>query len=165
MHGQRHNGHGSHSSGCPEAREMSFNPLSGENLSVGKNQPSTLRKWPVQLHLINPVAGYFQKSDLLVAADCTAFVLGNFHSEYLNGKSLVIACPKLDSNIEVYLAKFTALIDQALVNTISVMIMEVPCCGGLLAMVCQAVENAHRKVPIKATVVSIQGEILREEWV
>jgi hypothetical protein len=125
---------------------------------------SELRQWPVQLHLINPQAPYFKNADLLVAADCTAFAMGNFHS-LLKGKSLAIACPKLDSNMDTYLNKITAMIDYSGINTITVMIMQVPCCGGLLRLVQQAVSAAQRKVPVKMMMVSIEGNVIQEEWV
>lgn len=151
--------------GCPGSKPVAFE-AAGFSLAGGvQAQPSQLRQWPVQLHLINPMASYFQKSDLLVAADCVAFSLGNFHSEWLKGKSLVIACPKLDSGAESYINKLAMLIDQAKVNTITVMMMEVPCCGGLLRLVQEAKQMTYRNVPVKALVVSIKGEILSEEWV
>jgi hypothetical protein len=125
---------------------------------------SELRQWPVQLHLINPQAPYYRGSDVLIAADCTAFTMGDFHQRFLKGRSLAIACPKLDSNMEVYINKITAMIDHAQVNTITVMIMQVPCCGGLLQIVKSAVSAAQRKVPVKLMIVSIEGNIIREEW-
>ena len=100
-----------------------------------------------------------------MAADCVAFSLGGFHRDHLKGKTLGIACPKLDDGQEVYLDKLVALVEQARINTLTVMIMQVPCCRGLLALAQQAVAKASRKVPIKAIVVGIQGEILREDWV
>ena len=124
-----------------------------------------LRQWPVQLHLVSPRAPYFRKADLLLAADCTAFAVGDFHSRYLEGKALATACPKLDSGQESYLQKITTLIDEAKINTITVLMMEVPCCGGLLQLVRKAAAQTERKVPIKAVVVGLQGEELREEWV
>jgi hypothetical protein len=133
----------------------------GENGSLA----SQLRQWPVQMHLINPVAPYFRGADLLVAADCTAFTLGDFHQNYLKDKSLVIACPKLDSGKEIYLEKLMTLINEAKVNTITVLMMEVPCCGGLQQLVQMAALRANRKVPVKAITVSIRGEVLEEEWV
>jgi NAD-dependent dihydropyrimidine dehydrogenase PreA subunit len=154
--------------GCPGAAAKSFEPqgLQMDSLqTTTTNQPSALRQWPVQMHLINPMASYFQGADMVLAADCVAYSLGNFHSGYLAGKSLGIACPKLDSNMEVYLEKLVALIDQAKINTLQVMIMEVPCCGGLLQLAQQAASSASRKVPVKAVTVGIQGEILKEEWV
>jgi len=101
----------------------------------------------------------------VLAADCTAFSIGNFHSVHLKGKSLAIACPKLDSGIETYVQKLTAMIDDAKINTLHVMMMEVPCCGGLLQMAQMAAANATRKIPIKKTIVGIRGDILSEEWV
>jgi hypothetical protein len=88
--------------------------------------PSALQNWPVQMHLINPDAGYFKGADLLIAADCTAFTMGAFHQQMMRGKKVVIACPKLDTRRERYVEKFTRLIDDAKVNTITIAMMEVP---------------------------------------
>jgi len=129
------------------------------------DQPSELRQWPVQMHLINPNASYFRSADLLLAADCVAFSMGGFHSNHLKGKSLAIACPKLDQGTDSYIEKLTAMIDTAKVNTITVMMMEVPCCGGLLQMVRTALGNASGKVPVKKMIVGINGKVLMEEWV
>ncbi|NCO36866.1 MAG: 4Fe-4S ferredoxin [Armatimonadetes bacterium CG2_30_59_28] len=125
---------------------------------------SQLRQWPVQLHLVSPEAPYFKDADVLLAADCVAFSVGDFHKDHLKGNALAIACPKLDSNQDIYREKLTDLIDAANINTLSVMIMEVPCCMGLLNLAKSAVAAAGRKVPIKAKIVSLRGEILREEW-
>lgn len=152
--------------GCPGSRAMVIEkPGHSYNQAVTSDQPSELRQWPVQMHLVNPNAPYFRDSDLLLAADCVAFSLGNFHSKHLKDKSLAIACPKLDHNTEVYIEKLTAMIDTAKINTITVMMMEVPCCGGLLQMVQTALANASRKAPVKKMIVGINGEVLREEWV
>jgi NAD-dependent dihydropyrimidine dehydrogenase PreA subunit len=152
--------------GCPGSRQMSFNRSPVQDESAPQNAtPSALTQWPIQLHLISPRADYFQKSDLLIAADCTAFSVGNFHSTWLAGRKLTIACPKLDDGMDIYTEKIKALIDEAQVNTITVMIMEVPCCGGLLTMVRQAASQAKRKVPIKKVVVTLSGEIAQEQWV
>jgi NAD-dependent dihydropyrimidine dehydrogenase PreA subunit len=152
--------------GCPGSRSFSFNN-GMEKFEDNKvsDQPSALRQWPVQLHLINPRANYFQNSDLLISADCVAYSMGNFHSKYLRNKSLIIACPKLDSNQEIYYQKLKTLINESGINTISVMIMEVPCCGGLLGMVQSVVAESARKIPVKRVVVGIRGEILQEDWV
>ncbi len=126
---------------------------------------SQLRQWPIQLHLIQPTAPYYQKKDVLLSADCVAFAIGNFHNEFLKGKSLAIACPKLDEGQEIYMEKIKSWFEDAEINTLTVMIMQVPCCSGLLYLAQQAVAQSKRKVPIKSLVVSLQGEILREEWV
>ena len=125
---------------------------------------SELTQWPVQLHLINPAASYFRGADLLIAADCVGFAHGDFHRQFIAGKKMVIACPKLDQGKEIYIRKFISLIDEAKVNTITTVVMEVPCCGGLVQMVQTAVNHATRKVPVKVVVISIRGEVLSEEW-
>jgi len=152
--------------GCPGSKTVVFDlPKKAEEQLTGAPQASQLRQWPVQLHLVNPMAPYFQKSDLLLAADCTAFAMGGFHSDWLRGRSIAIACPKLDHGAESYINKLAVLIDEARVNTITVMMMEVPCCGGLLRLVNEAQQMCSRKVPVKSIVVSIKGEVLSEEWV
>jgi len=154
-------------SGCPGSAARSIErPSAVPAASTGNGDaPSELRQWPVQMHLVNPMAPYFRESDMLLAADCVAFAMGNFHSKYLNGRSLGIACPKLDSNQETYVQKLVQMIDQAKINTLTVAIMQVPCCGGLLQQAKMAIEQATRKIPLKLAVVSIEGEILKEEWI
>lgn len=158
--------HGSSGGGCPGSRSVVLSkpgsPATGDN---GGEQPSELRQWPVQMHLLNPNAPYLRNSDLLIAADCVAFAMGNFHNGYLKGKSLAIACPKLDHSTEIYVEKLRTMIDVARVNTITVMMMEVPCCGGLLQMVMSALSAASRRVPVKKLIVGLTGEILADEWV
>ncbi len=160
---KNHNHGGGSACGCPGSQERSFEK--NESANVSTDAPSELRQWPVQLHLVSKNAQYFRNADLLIAADCVAFSMGNFHQKYLKGKSLAIACPKLDSNMEVYLEKLIGMIDEAKVNTITVMIMEVPCCGGLLQLAKTALQQATRKVPLKLIVVGLQGDVLKEEWV
>lgn len=152
--------------GCPGSLSMSFGKTSAKADTL-KEQPSgsALQQWPVQMHLINPGASHFRNSDLLLAADCSAFAAGDFHSSHLKGKSLAIACPKLDSNMDTYFEKLVDLIDKAKINTLTVMIMEVPCCGGLLQLGKSAVQKASRKIPIKQLTLGIRGNLLKEEWV
>jgi ferredoxin len=159
-----HHGHGG-GGGCPGARAMSFEKPAEEAPPEQGIRPSQLTHWPVQLHLISPQAPHFQGSDLLLAADCTAFSLGDFHKNFLKGKTLVIACPKLDEGQETYVEKIKVLIDEAKINTLTVLIMQVPCCSGLLRLAKEAASEAARKVPIKCVVVGLQGTILKEEWV
>ena len=156
------------SGGCPGSAPVSFEKpafMMAPEATPAQAGQSELQQWPVQLHLINPAAGYFQGSDLLIAADCAAFAHGDFHNTFIKGKKLVIACPKLDQGKDIYLEKFIRLIDEAKVNTISVVVMEVPCCGGLSQMVQMATQRATRKVPVKEIVIGIKGDILAEEWV
>lgn len=148
--------------GCPGSQIMDFEDTKEKQLPKG-SMPSQLRQWPVQLHLVSPRAPYFSGQDVLLAADCVAYSLGDFH-KHLKSKSLAIACPKLDSNQEVYVNKLRALIDNAKINTLTVMIMQVPCCSGLLTLAKKAAENAERKIPIKKIVVGIKGNIINESW-
>jgi ferredoxin len=151
--------------GCAGSAPQSFDVAGLKMAGPVGEVPSTLTQWPVQMHLINPAASYFNGADLLVAADCAGFAYGNFHEDYIKGRKMVIACPKLDQGQDVYVQKLVSLIDQSKVNTITVVIMEVPCCGGLAQMVKMAAQTATRKVPIKEVVISIRGEVLAEEWV
>ena len=164
-HNHSHN-HGHEGGGCPGSRAMVIEKQEKTNDNTPlADQPSELRQWPVQMHLVNPNAPYFRGADLLLAADCVAFSMGGFHSNHLKGKSLAIACPKLDQGVDIYVEKLTSMIDIAKVNTITVMMMEVPCCGGLLQIVRTAMAKASRKVPVKKMIVGINGEVLQEEWV
>jgi NAD-dependent dihydropyrimidine dehydrogenase PreA subunit len=150
--------------GCPGSAPRSFTRVPAKADSREGLQ-SQLSQWPVQLHLISPMNPDFRGADLILAADCVAFAMADFNQRYLPGKRLAIACPKLDQGMEIYRDKLTALVDEAQVNTISVMIMEVPCCGGLLRVAQDAVARAQRKVPVKAVIVGLDGEIRREAWV
>ncbi len=116
--------------GCPGSAERSFANNDGRNKWMVSDK-SELTHWLVQLRLINPYSGHFIGSNLLLAVNCVAFSHGNFHSSYLKGKTLAMAYLKLDSNKEVYVDKITALIDDSQVDTITVIKMEFPCCGGL----------------------------------
>lgn len=153
--------------GCPGSGMKDFrnDTKKAVNPDATVDQESALRQWPVQMHLVNPMAPYFQNADVVLAADCVAFSLGGFHQKYLAGKGLAIACPKLDQGQEIYIEKLKQMIDEAKINTLEVMIMEVPCCGGLIQMAKMAAEQATRKIPVKKTVVGIKGNILAEEWV
>lgn len=166
MHSKKPEDSGCATGGCPGSRTVVFDkPIDMKVAGVIAEQPSQLRQWPVQLHLVNPMAAYFQKADLLIAADCTAFTIGNFHDRWLKNRSLVIACPKLDHGADIYINKLAVLIEEAKVNTITIIIMEVPCCGGLINMVREAQQMCSRKVPVKAIVASMRGEIISGEWI
>ncbi len=153
--------------GCPGTKSINLSENNAENNREPDTGPvrSELINWPVQMHLISPRAPYFKGKDVLLSADCAAYSLGDFHRRYLKGKSLIIACPKLDTGQEIYLEKLTALIDMAKINTLTVMTMEVPCCNGLLNLAQRAVAGAEGKIPLKWIVVSVGGEVLKEEWV
>ncbi len=151
--------------GCPGSRTLEFNKETerDEGAAAGRIE-SQLRQWPIQMHLISPTAPYYQGADVLLTADCVGYALGDFHREYLKGKSMAIACPKLDEGQDEYVEKIKSRFEDAKINTLTVMIMEVPCCMGLVQLAKQAVEQTTRKVPVKYVIVGLQGEIQKEEW-
>jgi ferredoxin len=158
--------------GCPGSQEVSFanqKPAANFRMASFVSKPaestSQLRQWPVQLHLLNPEAQYFRNADVVLAADCVPFSFPDFHNRYLAGKTLAIACPKLDSNKEAYVEKIKTMIQCSNINTLTVVIMEVPCCGGLLRLAQQAVVDSEKRIPVKLVIISIRGEVLREEWI
>ena len=151
--------------GCPSATPKTIKPGNDAAGDNGSPVPSRLQNWPVQLHLANPAASYFKNADLLLAADCSAFAAGDFHNRFMKNKVVVIACPKLDQGKEIYLQKIISLIEDARVNTITVVTMEVPCCSGLTQLTRIAAENASVKVPVKSVMLSVSGEVLKEQWI
>jgi hypothetical protein len=152
--------------GCPGSQTLDFkdNDHRGAEEAMGKIE-SQLRQWPIQMHLISPTAPYYQGADVLLTADCVAYALGDFHRDFLKEKSIAIACPKLDEGQDIYQEKIKAWFEDAKINSLTVLIMQVPCCMGLLNWAQQAGQASQRKVPIKNVVVGVQGEVLQEEWV
>lgn len=149
--------------GCPGAKTMDLTEEKKQQKTKPGVQASYLVHWPIQLHLISPNASYFQSSNVLLVADCVAYALGDFHNNHLKGKSIAIACPKLDTNLESYLQKLIALIEEAYISSLTIMTMEVPCCRGLLTLAQQAASQSSRKIPMKSIVVGIKGTIVRED--
>ncbi|MCP4571676.1 MAG: 4Fe-4S ferredoxin [bacterium] len=151
---------------CPGSQIRQFAPQPAPVTAPGPDVPadSALRQWPVQLHLIPPTAPFLKGANLLLAADCAAFASGEFHPTHLAGKALAIACPKLDHSQDAYRQKLTAMIDAGGIDTLTVLIMEVPCCSGLAGVAREAAEQAKRNVPVKRMVMSLQGDVFDEEW-
>ena len=153
--------------GCPGSRmiDLSNDSTKGkEESDESGKRASQLKQWPIQLHLVPPTAPYYRDKDVVLVADCVGYSLGDFHKDYMKDKSIAIACPKLDSELETYVNKIKSMIDDAKINTLTVMMMEVPCCYGLLQLAKKAATETERKIPIKSIVVSIKGDILSEEW-
>ncbi len=146
--------------GCPGSQSVTFAKASSP---VSGAQVSELSHWPVQLHLVNPAADFFRGRDVVLAADCAAFAAGNFHEKFLKGKSLAIACPKLDDGQEVYIDKIRRMADEAQIRSLTVVMMQVPCCRGLLELARTGLGQAARNVPLKTVIIGISGNILAEE--
>ncbi len=120
---------------------------------------SALRQWPVQLKLLNPAAAYFDDADLVISADCVAHAYGSFHRDLLQGKILIVFCPKLDSDIDGYVEKLAEIFRRHEIRSVTVARMEVPCCGGTVAIVEQALERAGKQFEVKVKTVGIDGEM------
>ena len=120
---------------------------------------SELRNWPIQLKLINPNANYFDNADLLVAADCVPFSYPNFHSRFLKDKTLIMFCPKLDMDIDSYIEKLANIFTNKKINSISIVRMEVPCCGGLELAAKKALQASGKFIPWQVVTISIDGHI------
>ncbi|MCU7495401.1 MAG: 4Fe-4S binding protein [Ignavibacteria bacterium] len=154
-----------HHAGCPGARTVEFERTTEPQRKDAPIRQSLLRQWPVQMHLLNPSASYFKNADLLLAADCTAFAAPDFQQDFLYGKTLAIACPKLDQGKDIYLEKLRVMIEETGIKSITVLIMEVPCCRGLLQLAQQAAALSGREVPINVIVLSIEGKKILEREV
>jgi len=153
---------GGHGGGCPGSRAQTLQPALMVNKGEIPVAGSQLRHWPIQLHLVPPTAPFFEGADVLLAADCVPFAVGDFHQRYLADHSLAIACPKLDHNQEIYLEKIVSMIDAAQIASMHVMVMEVPCCSGLVRLVDEARKRASRHVPIRCTVIGTDGGVRHE---
>jgi hypothetical protein len=144
--------------GCPGSQVRTVEKTeTTENTSSGRVS-SELRQWPTQLHLVPPTAPYLQKADLLIAADCAPFAYAEFHRDYIKGKVLVNACPKLDDTSS-YVEKLAAMIAQNDIKSVTVTIMEVPCCRGLAMFAQQAIAKSGKDVPLEIAVIGVNGEL------
>lgn len=143
--------------GCPGSMARVIEREETPQAEITGRAPSELRQWPVQLHLVPPTAPYFQDAEILIAADCVAFAMGSFHQDLLKGKSVAIACPKLDDT-GTYVEKLATIFRVNNVKSITVAIMEVPCCRGLDVMVKQALGLSGKEIPLESVVIGINGE-------
>ncbi len=148
-----------HGGGCPGSRAMSFERPQDSAPSVAAgSQQSQLAQWPVQLHLVSTTAPYFQGTDLLITADCVPVAYAGYHEDFLKGKAVVMGCPKLDDN-NFYQQKLTELFSKSDVKSITVLKMEVPCCGGIAVAARQALAASGKQIPYKEVTIGIKGEI------
>lgn len=148
------------SAGCPGSRMISFGgeKRSNDSDETEGKEPSRLAQWPVQLHLVPTNAPFFQDADLLIAADCVPFAYAGFHRDFLAGKAVVIGCPKLDDN-QFYREKLTELFRVSRIKSITVLRMEVPCCGGIVMAAKQALAASGRQIPFTEVTIGIKGDV------
>lgn len=152
--------------GCPSAQIQEFiqdQSCSEANKPIMQNSiTSELTHWPVQIRLVPPKAQFLKNADLLVVADCTPIAYPNFHNDFLKGKTVLLGCPKFD-NVEEYIQKFADIFKTADIKSITVVVMEVPCCSGLPAIINKGMEIAGRNIPIEKVVLSTRGGILNRD--
>lgn len=152
--------------GCPSAHIQIFDkPSACEAANQPKHfakveEESALSHWPVQIKLIPASAPFLKGADLLVLADCTAVAFPTLHRDLMKGKVVMMGCPKFD-DVQEYVQKFADIFKTAGIKSVTVAVMEVPCCSGMPAIVKKGMETANKKVPIKEIVLSLRGKILK----
>jgi Pyruvate/2-oxoacid:ferredoxin oxidoreductase delta subunit len=149
--------------GCPSAQIQRFSPCQSANQPVRQSggQASALTHWPIQIRLIPPEAPFLKGADLLIVADCVPVAFPGLHQEMLRGKAVMIGCPKFDDG-EEYIEKFAAIFETADIQSITVAVMEVPCCSALPVMVHKGLQKSGAQIPFSQIVVSTRGKILEE---
>jgi len=146
---------------CPSAKPIALEHGERSSRDGGDKVLSRLGHWPVQLLLVPENAPFLRGKDLFVIADCVAVAYPNLHSRFLDGKAVVIGCPKFD-DVEIYAKKLEGMIQNSGIKSISVVNMEVPCCFGLQRLVEASVQETGNKIPFKQYVIGINGEIKSE---
>ena len=146
--------------GCPGQRLRQLQPSDDtvQAAAASASRPSQLRQWPCQIKLAPVNAPYFDGAKLLIAADCTAYAYANLHQEFMRGKITLIGCPKLDQ--VDYSEKLTQIIQQNDIQSLTIVRMEVPCCGGLEAAAKKALQNSGKFLPWQVVTISVDGKIL-----
>lgn len=142
--------------GCPSCSSLA--PVAEERTKAGG---FGLSQWPIQIKLIGTVAPFLNDADLLVAADCTAFAGPDRFKEALGSKKVLIGCPKLDNGLQ-YVEKFKELFANMSIRSVSCLRMEVPCCGGMTAILREAMKQSGKDIPLAETIISVKGGVLAE---
>jgi len=153
------------SGGCPGAALRSFGPkqTSPKEPPTEPTQESALRQWPVQLMLVPPFAPYLAGADLLISADCVPFAVPDFHSRFLEGRAVLVGCPKLD-DIQFYREKLANIFEVAKPKSVSVLRMEVPCCGGIAMAAIEARNESGPGIPVDVYTVGIEGTVSKQHF-
>jgi len=147
--------------GCPSNTVTQFERTGTEGTiaEAAEHPRSMLRHWPVQLRLVPPTAPFLKEADLVLVSDCVPFAYADFHNDFLKDHSVLVACPKLD-DYDAHLEKLSEIINQAQLNSLTVVHMEVPCCSGLVHMAKQAIDNSGKNVPFDEVAISVGGDRL-----
>lgn len=144
--------------GCPGTHARAIERPDCPSQPAAQEAPSRLSQWPVQIRLVNASAPYLQGAKLLIAADCTAYAYAAFHERFMRGRITLVGCPKLDQ--VDYAEKLTRIIRENDIREVTVVRMEVPCCGGLVQAVKTALQNSGKMIPWQVVILSTDGRIL-----
>jgi Pyruvate/2-oxoacid:ferredoxin oxidoreductase delta subunit len=152
--------------GCSSARVETFCSASTDNMEDKEdNQPtqqSALTHWPIQIRLVPPHAPFLIGADLLIVSDCTPIAYPDFHRDFLKGRSVLMGCPKFDQQ-EMYIERFSEIFKNCAIKSVTVVVMEVPCCSGMPMIVKAGMKESGKKVPLEVVTLSLQGEIISRE--
>jgi ferredoxin len=153
-------------SGCPSSQIKTF-ARSGLHREESGPAPegqaeSALTHWPVQIRLVPPTAPFLKGANLMVVADCVPVAYPRFHTDFLKGKVVMVGCPKFD-DVQDYIAKFADIFKTADIRTVSVVVMEVPCCQGLPIVVERGMAKSGKRIPMEKVMISARGDVLGRE--
>jgi len=149
--------------GCPSAQLRIFPASSCEAANrPGTQADSALSHWPVQIRLIPPTAQFLEQGDILVAADCTPAAYPDMHRDFIRGRVIMMGCPKFD-DAGLYVNRFTEILRTRNPRSLTVMVMEVPCCSAMLQIIAKARRDAGSSVPVRQVVVSTRGDIINDQ--
>lgn len=146
-------------SSCPGMKVRTMKRTAANESAENADNGSHLRQWPVQIRLAPPTAAFYQGADLLIAADCTAYAYGHFHQDFIRDRIVLIGCPKLDDTD--YSLKLTDILAKNEIRSVTVVRMEVPCCGGISYAAEKAVARCGKKLPMQIITIGTDGEICR----
>ena len=149
-------------SGCPGTMAKMFESADASAGESSGDTSSQLQQWPIQLTLLSPAAPYFKGADLLLAADCVSFAMGDFHSKLLKGKVVAIACPKLDT-IDPYIEKLAEIIKGSGLKSLTVVHMQVPCCSGMTYIAKEAVSKSGVSMEFTDITIDLQGNEINSQ--
>lgn len=153
--------------GCPSSQIVSFTSLQpsqkASRTAARKGIASALSHWPVQIRLVPPNAPFLKKADLLVVADCTPVAYPQLHEDFMKGRVVLMGCPKFDET-EMYVHRFAQIFKEADIRSITVLVMEVPCCQGLPEIIRKGMNMAGKNIPLEKVVIGRTGEVLKREF-
>lgn len=148
--------------GCPSSEFRTFTHPEAAQREGGEAGPSMLRQWPIQIGLVPAHAPFLENADLLVSADCSPFVYPGIHRDFIAGRVVMVGCPKFD-DMDAYFEKFTEIFKTQDINSVTVLVIEVPCCSALPMLIKKAQEKAGVEVDTEVVVLGVKGDVLERQ--